>query len=241
MTRPFVTIVVAVRNGERYLAEALASIAAQGYRAYEVVVVDGRSTDRTRQIATATGARIVDQPGTGIGDAYNTGIAAAQGELVAFLSHDDRWTPDKLSVQVGLLAEHPELQFTVAHVRFFLEPGCPRPAGFRPELLTGEHVGRIMETLLARRQVFDLVGPFDVELPFGEDVDWFARAADLGVRMAVVPRVLLEKRVHGSNTSSDAARSWPLLLDVLRRAVARKRRPATCATASPSLPPISKG
>lgn len=237
MTRPFVSIVIAVRNGERYLPEALASIATQSYRADEVVVVDGRSsTDRTVEIAAAAGARVVVQTGTGIGDAYNTGIAAAQGELVAFLSHDDRWTPDKLAVQVELLERRVELQFTVAHVRFFLEAGCGLPAGFRPELLEGAHVGRIMETLVARRQVFDRVGPFDVTLPFGEDVDWFARAADLGVEMAVVPQVLLAKRVHDRNISIDAPRSGAILLNVLRRTVARKRAAGNAPDTGPRSP-----
>lgn len=222
---PMVSVIVAVRNGERYLPEALASIEAQNYRSYEVIVIDGQSTDRTPSIAADAGARVVQQPGRGVGDAYNAGIAAARAPLVAFLSHDDRWTPDKLSVQVRLLEERSELGFVVAMVRYFVQPGCVLPPGYHRELLVRDHVGRIMETCLARRDVFDRVGPFDAALPFGEDTDWFSRAEDLGVRMAVAPRVLLQKRLHDANTSSDPERSRRIMLELVRRSIARKRSP----------------
>ncbi len=224
MSSPLVSVIVAVRNGERFLGSALASIEAQDHRPIEVLVVDGRSTDRTVEIAGSfPDVRVVTQRGRGVADAYNTGVAEARGPLVAFLSHDDLWAPGKLACQVEHLAEHPEVMLTVGLVRFFLEPGCVCPRGFRPELLEGEHVGRIMETLVGRREAFERVGPFDPGLPFGEDVDWFARAADLGLPLSVIPRLLLSKRVHGANLSIDPDRSGRILLDLMRRSIARKR------------------
>jgi len=225
---PLVSVIVAVRNGERYLGQALASIRDQKHRPLEIVLVDGHSTDNTVAIARSfPDVSVLFQRGSGVGDAYNTGIAAARGPLVAFLSHDDLWMPGKLHCQVAELSARPELMFTVGMVRFFLEPGCKVPRGFRPELFRGEHVGRIMETLVARREVFEIVGPFDTDLPFGEDVDWFSRAANLGVPMTVIPRLLLHKRVHDANTSIDIDRSDQVLLQVLHRAVARKRDSGT--------------
>jgi len=224
MSQPLVSVIVAVLNGERFLGEALASIRDQEYEPLEIVVVDGHSSDGSLGIAGSfPGIRTITQRGTGVGDAYNTGVAASRGSLVAFLSHDDLWAPGKLRYQVGHLSSHPELMFTVGMVRFFLEPGCEMPRGFRPGLLEGEHVGRIMETLVARREAFEMVGPFDTELPFGEDVDWFARAAGLGAPMAVLPRLLLHKRVHDANTSIDVDRSGEILLRVMQRAISRKR------------------
>jgi glycosyltransferase involved in cell wall biosynthesis len=225
MTQPLVSVVMAVRNGERFLSAAIESVLAQQWRPLEIVLVDGHSSDRTAEIAKAYSlVRYIAQGQRGVADAYNVGIAAAKGPLVAFLSHDDRWTPDKLGWQVAYLLDHPAAQYVVAHVKFFLEPGYQLPPGFRPQLLEREPVAYIMETLVARRSVFLQVGGFDPELTSGEDVDWFSRAKDHNVPHGVIPRVLLHKRVHNTNLSLMDSATNQILLQVLRRSIARKRR-----------------
>lgn len=217
-----VTAVVAVRNGEPFLGEALASIAAQTRPPAEILVVDGRSSDGTVEIARALGARVVTQQGTGIADAYNTAIREAQGEVIAFLSHDDRWHPDKLAVQVSWLLDHPDMDAVVCQVRHFLDDRDHVPGGFRRALLDTEPVAFIMETLAARRRAFEKAGLFDIRLRISEDVDWFSRARDLGVRIGAVPRTLVEKRVHVTNASLQQPDHRDLL-DAVRASVARKR------------------
>lgn len=220
---PTVSAIVVVKNGERFLEQALASISAQTLAPLEIVVVDGGSTDGTRALASAVpGVRIVEQSGSGIADAYNAGIRAAEGELLTFLSHDDRWTPQKLEFQAARMAEAPELDFVIGHVRFFLEPGHEPPLGFRRSLLEGEHVGRIMETLCVRRRAFERIGMFDPTLAISEDVDWYARASDANLTMEVLPQVLVEKRVHDRNASLSSERPNRDLLQALRRSVRRK-------------------
>jgi len=219
-----VSVIVAVKNGARFLRAAIDSVLAQDLRPVEVVVVDGGSADDSAAIAGSYPAvRVVPQAGTGVASAYNTGIEVTRGDMLAFLSADDLWTPDKLSAQVGFLRPRPQVQYVTARLRFFLEPGCAAPPAFKRDLLEGDHVGHIMETLLARRSVFDLVGRFDSRLSTAEDVDWFSRAHDLGVRTAVVERVLLHKRVHDANLSLTDAASNRNLLEVVRRSLARKR------------------
>jgi len=217
------SVIIVVRNGARFIAEALESIARGDLQPTEIVVVDGRSSDDTVAIARRFAAvRIVEQTGDGCPDAYNLGVRLARGDLIGFLSHDDRWTPDKLRVQVARMTERPELLYTTARVRFFLEQGCAPPPGLRPELLTGDHGGRIMETLVARREAFERVGLFDTTLKNASDVDWFARAQDLGITTEMLPDVLLDKRIHDRNTTR-AGLNNPELLAVLRRSILRRR------------------
>lgn len=218
-----VSVIVIVKNGERFLAEALHSIQCQTLPPTEMLVVDGGSTDQTAAIAQSfVGVRYLNQPDSGISNAYNFGIAQAQGELIAFLSHDDLWTPDKLAIQVNHLLTHLDCQYTVGRVRYFLEPGESPPAGFRLELLQKEPVAYIMETLVVRRSVFAQVGYFDSALHTTEDVDWFARVFDYGIAGYVCDQVLVHKRVHRYNTSLTDSNSNAQLLYGLRRSMQRK-------------------
>lgn len=228
MTNPLVSVIVPVRNGEQFLEQALDSVAAQEYKPYEVIVVDGASTDKTEDIARSfSGVQYRRQSGSGIADAYNTGVDAARGELVAFLSSDDWWTPDKLEVQVEYFSEHQEFDLTLTHFEYFLDEGTPRPENFREDLLGRELEGWLMETLMARRNLFRRIGRFDRRLATAEDVDWLARAKDAGVGMAVIPRVLLYKRVHGSNLSLNMPSNDANLLHAVRQSVERKQRKTT--------------
>ena len=220
-----VSVILAVRNGEQYLATALDSVFAQDLPAAEVIVVDGQSTDSTAATARSyPGVRYLWQEGRGVADAWNTGIAAATGELIAFMSHDDLWLPQKLSHQVKFMQDHPDLQYTITLVRYFLQEGQTPPPGFRRELLSAEPAGLCMETLMARRSVFDRIGGFDESFqPVGEDTDWFARAIDSGIQMAVVPEVLLEKRVHNESTVATSMQQQNRLLRrAVRSAIDRK-------------------
>jgi glycosyltransferase involved in cell wall biosynthesis len=225
MTLPYpsVSTIIAVRNGERWLAGAIDSVLRQTWRPAEILLVDGHSTDSTAAIAARyPEICYVPQSGRGVGDAYNCGIAAATSPYIAFLSHDDIWLPQKLELQMQHLLAHPEAQYVVGRVKFFLEPGFATPAGFRPELFETAPVAFIMETLLARRPVFDCVGVFDPQLTSGEDVDWFARAKDANVAHGVCDEILVHKRVHSTNTSLTDPTTNQILLQVLRRSLARK-------------------
>jgi glycosyltransferase involved in cell wall biosynthesis len=224
MSNPLVSVVVAVKNGERFLRSALDSVLAQEYHPLEIFVVDGISTDRTVEIARSfEQMHVIHQKSKGVASAWNEGIAAANGEFVAFLSHDDLWMPDKLRLQVTYLINHPEIHYVIARVKFFVEPGSRIPAGFRKELLQQDHVGRIMETLVVRKSLFDTIGTFTPQLSTAEDVDWFARAQDCGFPMAIIPHVLLHKRVHDANISLNLLENNHNLLQALRASIDRKR------------------
>lgn len=219
-----VSVVLAVRDGADRLAEALASIRAQTVRPTEVLLVDGGSTDGTLEIAAAhTEVEVLAQIGPTLADAYNTGVAACRAWHVAFLSHDDVWLARKLELQLARLASAPPADCVVGHAQFVVEPGDVPPPGFRPELLDGPRPARIMETLLAPLAVMRRVGPFRADVSPADDVDWFARAQDLGVVVAVVPEVILRKRVHGRSTAHTSPDTHAGLLRTLRASVERKR------------------
>ncbi len=224
MSRPLVTVVLPVRNGEAYLRDALDSVRAQRYEPLEVIVVDGNSQDRSAAIAREyEEVRLLSQHGTGISNAWNQALAEARGVFVAFLSHDDRWAAHKLVRQVEHLLQHQETAITHTWFRFVLQPGCVRPPGFRQELLEEVQKGRLMETMVARRGVFDEVGPFDEHYSIAGDMDWFARTLDRRLSFVILPEVMLEKGIHANNTSNRIDENNADLLRLLRASVSRKR------------------
>ena len=224
MTAPSVSVVMAVRDGASRLADAVASIRAQTVPVREILLIDGRSTDGTAALGEALGLTVLAQRGATLADAYNEGVAAASGDHVAFLSYDDRWLSAKTERQLARLAAAPPADAVVGLAEFVVEDGDVAPSGFRRELLDAPRPARIMETLLAPRATFERVGPFRPEVSPADDVDWYVRASELGLHVAVVDEVVLRKRVHAGSTahrSVDATHAH--LLRTLHDSIRRRR------------------
>jgi len=99
------------------------------------------------------------------------------------------------------------------------------PEGFRKEWLVGTHPARIMETLVARKEVFELIGYLNENLHTADDVDWYCRASDKKIISFMLPQILLRKRIHGSNNSMHIEKNNQNLLTALRASINRKKRP----------------
>ena len=106
---PLISCIVAVYNGDPYLAEALESIHAQTYRPIEVLVVDDGSTDGTPGVIARHGDRVraLHQANAGPAAARNLGLREARGEFIAFLDADNLWAPTKLERQYHRSSDEP--------------------------------------------------------------------------------------------------------------------------------------
>ncbi len=230
--QPLVSIILPVLNAERFLAQALASVHAQSYPHYELLIVDGGSTDGTAALAQrAARARFMPQIGAGLASAWNTGLRAAHGPYVTFIEADDLWRSDKLARQVGHLERHPDVQYVIARVQLFLEPGCPPPAGLNPAVFEDSHVGRMPGTLMARRSLFEAIGMFEDRWRVTPDIDWFARLTAERVPGDVLSEVLLRRRIHESNLTQVAGPDLikSELLHLIKQNMDRRRRGASPA------------
>ena len=214
-----VTAVIPAYNSAAWIADALESVASQTAPPDEVIVVDDGSTDGTAEVAESLGATCLRPGRVGVSAARNLGVRAASGELIALLDSDDVWTPDKLEIQAAHMRTHPELLFTITHSRHFQDGSSVE--GIREDVLEGVHAGWFPSTLVARREAFDVVGEFDESMPSGGDVDWFARAVDLGAAMELLPQMLMLKRARNDSLMWTMGHGSIFLS--LRRSVARKR------------------
>ena len=224
MTKPLVSAIVPVYNGERFLQEALQSVVDQDYRPLELIAVDDGSTDGSAEIiARFSEARSITQHHAGVAAARNRGVAAAQGDILAFLDQDDYWAVEKLRIQVDYLEQRPKVGMVLTQMRTFLEPGIGRPSWLSQRLLDEHAPGLLPGTFMVRRELFDRVGPFNVEFDTGSDSEWLLRARHLGEPLPVIPRVLLHRRVHSENQSGQAT-CVVELFQVVRQWITRHHR-----------------
>lgn len=227
MATPAISIIIAVKNAARFLPDCLASVAAQTFQDFELLIVDDHSVDGTEQIARAVPrVRFMQQAGKGFAGAWNSGIRASRGRYLSFLDSDDRWLPGKLAAQAAMLDGNPQIDAAIGKVRFFVEPGETPPAGFRDRVLDKDHVAEMPGVLMARRAVFDRIGMWGEDWKIASDIDWFLKLKDAGLKVGVVPELLLEKRVHGGNLSYTTAsdRIYPHeVLKLLHQSMLRKR------------------
>ena len=100
--RPGISVIIPSYNSAAYLPAAIDSALNQTVAPLEVIVVNDGSTDETPQVLERYQGRIVTitQENRGLSGARNRGIAAAGGNLVAFLDADDVWLPEKLEKQI---------------------------------------------------------------------------------------------------------------------------------------------
>ena len=106
---PLASIVMPTYNRADTIQRAIASIRAQSWPDWELIVVDDGSTDDTTSRLTGLDPRIrlLRQENQGVTAARNTGLAAVKGELVAFLDSDDEWLPHHLALAAAFFAAHP--------------------------------------------------------------------------------------------------------------------------------------
>ena len=233
---PCVSLVLPVHNGEAYLAEALASIAAQSFSDYELICVDDASSDGSPALLTAAAAAdpriqyVRLDTNVGLPAALNAGFARARGAYFGWTSDDNILRPAMLARLVAALDAHPECG--VAHSDYSVIDGSGDVqetirVGPADNLLLGNNVGA---SFLYRREVDFALGGYDPDLFGAEDYDFWLRAA-AHYRFHHVPEDLYLYRKHPrSLTNSRAAAIQALttgvVLEALTGHVPKSRRAA---------------
>lgn len=152
--RPLVSVVVPFLNGERFLDESIRSVLGQTYPAWELLLVDDGSVDRSSSIARRYAeacpdrVRYLEHPGhanRGATTSRNVAISQARGSYIALLDADDVWLPDKLTQQVTILETHPRATVVYGVARYWrswsgdpleVDTQVDLPAGVQPDAVT---------------------------------------------------------------------------------------------------------
>lgn len=217
-----VSVIIPVYNSEKYLAAAIASALEQTLPPIEIIVVDDGSTDASAAIARGFGTLVwvESQPHRGTAAARNRGVALARGEFIAFLDADDVWSADKLSDQIAQLGKQPDAEMVFGQVEQFVSPDVQ----MRVQVPDHPVPGLCASALLIRRVDFYRAGEFGQEWKLGEFIEWYARAVELGLRVAVLPQVVSRRRIHRTNQTVFEPGLKMEYLRVLKATLDRRRK-----------------
>ncbi len=211
---PLVTVVIPTYNRLSLVQQAIASVSAQTYGNWELIVVDDGSVDDTVKIIRAmpdSRIQVLELPHCGnIALLRNAGVKAGAGEWLAFLDSDDIWVPRKLELQLRMLQEGKRWGYGGFELMNEKMQAIQNKEGkYRPlsgwitkEVLTCE-ASVNLGTLMVERSLFNEVGGFNTEplLNCREDYEFVLRLSQRAETVAT-PELLTRIREHNDRTTT---------------------------------------
>lgn len=204
---PIITLIMPLLNAQPYLGHALASFAEQGDARFEVIAVDGGSTDGTRELIGENGyVRVIDAPGLSQTEALNLGFAEARGSIFGWLNGDDLLAPGALGWVIDWFDRHPDAALVYGDSLAINERG--RSYGVRANVKAGQYDQLVHGDFIVqpsafwRREIHERHGPLDDTLDYIFDYAFFldvAREHELHYEPVVLS---LERLRGGAKTAS---------------------------------------
>jgi len=215
MTTPAVSIIMPTFNRLEFLTPAIASVFAQTFADWELIVADdGSSADTRAYLESLDDPRIkvIWLAHTGRPSVVsNAAIREARGEYVAFLDSDDMWLSGKLQAQLASLRNHPERGWSYTKFAVVDRSGYPvvsarnkdwpTPTGWILEKLLKEVTVIAQPSVVVSRQLLERLGGFDEELVMCYDDElWFRLAAHSEIDGIDAPLTLIRRHAHHSGS-----------------------------------------
>jgi glycosyltransferase involved in cell wall biosynthesis len=196
---PLISVIIPVRNGSNYLAQALKGIKAQNVN-MEIIVVDDGSTDNTTQIAESFGCQILKHPfSKGVVIAKNTALKIAQGKYIMFHDHDDVMNQNILPIMLKEIEENAAIFAVMAQLKDFISPELSKDEMKKVIIRAEPYCGLFSGAILMKREIFDIIGLFDENIKAGEILEWTNKMNKNNLPVKKLDLVSVNRRIHNSN------------------------------------------
>lgn len=207
LTTPSASVVIPTYNRLELLKETVASVRAQTFGDFEIIVIDDGSQDDTWEwLQAQADIRAFRQTNQGIAAARNAGVVRARAAWIALLDHDDVWLPEKLRIQMHFIGKNPHVALVAArHVRMGRRVRNPiKPRWIYGDLFQDVFSKSFIHTssVVVRKDALESIGGFDPIYRFADEFDvWLKVAKNYEIAYLNTPLVLI--RLYESNTSHD--------------------------------------
>ena len=181
---PLLSIIVPTLNQSRFIAQTLASIVGQCWARTEIVVIDGGSTDGTREVVERFGNAVthfVSEPDRGQADAINKGFRLAKGDLLAWLNSDDYYLPAVIDKVAPLLGDGSEARLAYGGTIALNEERGETKLWQAPQFSRDDLKTRALiyqPSAFWTRALWEKTGELNIHQHFTLDWDWFLRASE---------------------------------------------------------------
>lgn len=207
---PFVTIITATYNAEKYLEETIISVLGQTYGNIEYIIIDGGSNDSTLDILEKYSSKIsywLSEPDQGIYDAWNKAISLARGEWICYVGADDILLPDAIQNYANFINsnEGEPFEFICSVVelvndqlKFIRKKGKPWDWNSFRVFMTVAHVGSLHHISL-----YEKYGKYDTNYKIAADYEFLLRPKS-NLKAAFLHKVTAKMRLSGYSNSTIA-------------------------------------
>ena len=227
---PTVSVIIPTHNRPYLLARALASVAAQTFKDFEILVVQNGGTRDSEAVAErfkqeGVPVRYLYEPKACPVNARNVGIQASTGSYIAFLDDDDEWLPNKLEYQIKALQQDSKLGLVtcggwfVNHVGKVLRETLryKGPLTFETLVTEGCKMGSLSAVII-KKECFDQVGLLNPRFSIANDYDLYLRLIR-SYSFGWVGEPLFRYYLHQKNLSADLGKMWDETIAVLKSLV----------------------
>lgn len=194
-----ITIIMPVKNGEKYLKETLEGIKNQNMN-IEIILVNDASTDRTSEIAERYGCIILkNEISKGPVICKNQALNIASGEYIMFHDGDDVMNSGVLSILYNVLNSNPEMSAVQAKVKDFISPDIPDEEKQKTIIKKEPYYGLFTGAILMKKSVFDKIGLFNESVTAGEIIEWQTKMDKNDLKIKKLDLIATNRRIHLAN------------------------------------------
>lgn len=219
-----VSVIIPAYNNGEYIVEALESVLNQTLAPFEIIVVDSSTDDTSKMIQQyRNDIKYVFQEKQGIGMARNLGIRMAKGNFFAHLDGDDLWEKEKLAMQKEIFAADSAMDIVGTYMESFLSPELAQNIQMTLYCPTSQIPAFSASAIVVKRDAFYRVGMYETHWKVGQDLNWFVRAREIGLKEGMVSQSLVRRRIHKTNTDQLNQQYKYERVRILKEALDRRR------------------
>ena len=208
INNPKISIIIPTLNQGRFIEETILSILNQSYKNFEIIIIDGASTDNTLSVIKKYESKIykwLSEKDKGQSNAINKGLQFITGDIVTWLNSDDRYEPDALQIIKDEFVNDPDAKIVHGKTHLFGEYTKSKIVGLEKGIPLHDYLAYMrfpQPSSFLRKELLNSNNPVNEDLHFAMDFELIARAILLGAKIKRIDGLLSHYRLHKDSKSN---------------------------------------